>query len=68
MSSPVSEANTNVDGKQLVVAFILADIVGATAGYLLHSPLGLEPIMGAVYGLVAANAPVSLWMTMQIRS
>ncbi|SIR11228.1 hypothetical protein SAMN05421858_1469 [Haladaptatus litoreus] len=54
-----------ISGKQLVVAFLLADVVGLTAGYLLHSPLGTDPIMGAVYGLIAANVPVSLWMVMQ---
>ncbi|GAB7008224.1 hypothetical protein [Halorubrum trueperi] len=45
--------------KILVTAFVF-DPIGFVAGYLLGPSLGVEPIIGGVYGFVAASVPMSL--------
>ena len=45
---------------QLIIVALVCDPIGFGAGYLLAPDFGLEPIMGGVYGLVAASFPMSL--------
>ncbi|GAA0513734.1 hypothetical protein SAMN04488066_103226 [Halorubrum aquaticum] len=46
--------------RQVVVLAVVLDPIGFTAGYLLAPELGVEPILGGVYGLIAASLPLSL--------
>jgi hypothetical protein len=49
--------------QQIIVLVLLFDPLGAAGGYfVLPEVLGVEPLMGAVYGLVAASIPTSLWV------
>jgi zinc transporter ZupT len=49
--------------QQIVVLTSVLDPLGALVGFLfLPDLLGVEPLMGAVYGLVASSVPVSLWV------
>jgi hypothetical protein len=48
---------------QLVVLTVLFDPIGFVGGYLLAPSLGLDPLIGGVYGLVLAGIPVSLHIT-----
>lgn len=46
----------------MILAAVL-DPIGALVGFLfLPDPLGVEPIMGLVYGLVASSVPLLLWV------
>ncbi|MGM0448019.1 MAG: hypothetical protein ACQERM_07185 [Methanobacteriota archaeon] len=45
---------------QIVVFALVFDPIGFGAGYLLGPEFGVEPILGGVYGLVAASVPVTL--------
>ena len=47
---------------QLIILVAILDPLGAIGGYLLAPSFGLEPIMGVLYGLVAASIPLSLWV------
>ena len=50
-------------GQQIVILSAFFDPLGALVGFLfLPDILGVEPLMGAVYGLVASSVPVSLWV------
>jgi len=50
-------------GQQIVILAAILDPLGAVGGYfLLPELLGVEPIMGLVYGLVASSIPLSLWV------
>ncbi|MGB9965370.1 hypothetical protein [Halobacterium sp. CBA1126] len=46
--------------KQLILLAVVFDPIGFAAGYLLGPSLGVDPFLGAAFGLVAANVPVSL--------
>jgi hypothetical protein len=46
--------------RQILVGALVFDPIGFAAGYLLGPEFGVEPIMGGVYGLVAATLPLSL--------
>ncbi|WP_132060127.1 hypothetical protein [Halorussus amylolyticus] len=46
--------------QQIIVLALVLDPLGFGAGYLLAPSLGVEPLMGGVYGLVAASMPLSL--------
>lgn len=49
--------------QQLVVLSLVLDPLGAAVGYfVLPDYLGVEPIIGLAYGLVAASVPLSLWV------
>ena len=45
---------------QIVLVSLVCDPIGFAAGYLLAPEFGVEPILGGVYGLVAASVPLSL--------
>ena len=47
---------------QLIILVAVLDPLGAIGGYLLAPTFGVEPIMGVLYGLVAASLPLSLWV------
>jgi len=46
--------------RRIIVAALVLDPVGFAAGYLLAPEFGVDPILGGVYGLVAASLPLSL--------
>lgn len=46
--------------RQILALAAVFDPVGFTAGYLLAPSLGVDPILGGVYGLVAVSLPLSL--------
>ncbi|QSG01823.1 hypothetical protein [Natranaeroarchaeum sulfidigenes] len=50
---------------RLIIVATVCDITGAALGYAFHPQLGVDPIMGVVYGLVAGTIPLGLWLTMQ---
>lgn len=47
---------------QLVIVATVCDLTGAALGYALHPQLGVDPLMGVVYGLVVGTIPFSLWL------
>ena len=47
---------------QLIILVLIFDPIGAIGGYLLAPTLGVDPIIGIGYGLVAASFPVSAWV------
>jgi len=47
-------------GQQIIILALVLDPLGFTAGYLLAPSVGLDPLMGGVYGLVAASIPMSM--------
>jgi hypothetical protein len=50
-------------GQQIVILAAVLDPIGALVGFLLLPDiLGVEPIIGVVYGLVASSVPLSLWV------
>jgi hypothetical protein len=50
-------------GQQILALSLVFDPLGAAIGYLvLPEVLGVEPLIGVVYGLVAASVPTSLWV------
>jgi hypothetical protein len=46
--------------QQLIALALVFDPLGFGAGWLLGPSLGVEPIIGAVFGVVAASVPTSL--------
>lgn len=46
--------------RQILIAALVLDPLGFVGGYLLAPEFGIEPILGGVYGLVAASLPLSL--------
>lgn len=48
--------------RQILILALTLDPIGFAAGYLLAPSLGIEPLMGGVYGLVAASLPLSFWV------
>lgn len=56
-------------GVQLILLAAIFDPLGAALGFLvLPELLGVEPLMGAVYGLVAGGVPLSLFVMTQGRA
>ncbi|MDZ7688697.1 MAG: hypothetical protein U5J64_08265 [Halobacteriales archaeon] len=50
-------------GQQILILAAFLDPLGALGGYfVLPELVDVEPLMGAVYGLVAASFPLSLWV------
>ncbi|MCL9818125.1 hypothetical protein [Natronocalculus amylovorans] len=47
---------------QIILLSLVFDSIGAATGYLLHPYLGVEPLIGILYGLVAGSLPLSLWI------
>ncbi|WP_148415979.1 hypothetical protein [Haloferax sp. KTX1] len=45
---------------QLIILALVFDPLGFVGGYLLAPSLGVEPLVGGAFGLVAATVPVSL--------
>lgn len=48
--------------RQILVLAVILDPLGFLAGYAIAPSLGVEPILGGVYGLVAASVPLSFWV------
>ena len=46
--------------RQIIIGALILDPIGFVAGYLLAPEFGIEPVLGGVYGLVAASLPLSL--------
>ncbi|WP_336038032.1 hypothetical protein [Halobacterium yunchengense] len=46
--------------QQLIVLAAVFDPLGFGLGYLLGPSVGVEPLIGGVFGLVVANVPTSL--------
>jgi hypothetical protein len=46
--------------QQIIILAVLFDPLGFAGGYLLGPSLGVDPLVGGVYGLVAASVPMSL--------
>ncbi|QWC19657.1 hypothetical protein [Halorubrum sp. 2020YC2] len=51
---------------QLILTALVLDPIGFGAGYLLAPEFGVEPILGGVYGLVAASFPMSLLVMREV--
>jgi hypothetical protein len=50
-------------GQQIMILSLVLDPLGAAGGYLILPELiDVDPIMGAVYGLIAASMPLSFWV------
>lgn len=47
-------------GQQLIVLTVVFDPLGFVGGYLLGPSLDVAPLLGGVFGLLAASVPVSL--------
>jgi len=48
--------------QQIVVLALVLDPIGFLGGYLLGPSFGVDPLIGGVYGLVAASLPMSLFV------
>lgn len=48
--------------QQILILALVLDPLGFGAGYLLAPSFDVEPLMGGVYGLVAASVPISTWV------
>ena len=46
--------------QQIIVLALVFDPLGFAAGWLLAPSFGVEPLIGAVFGVVAASVPTSL--------
>lgn len=51
--------------QQIILLAVILDPIGFATGYLLAPSLGVEPLMGGVYGLIAASLPMSLLVMRQ---
>jgi hypothetical protein len=61
MIGAIPEFKSKTLGKQILIITLISDSIGAALGYLLHPQLGVEPVMGAVYGLIGAGVVPFLW-------
>lgn len=46
--------------QQIIILTVILDPLGFATGYLLAPSVNVEPLMGGVYGLLAASMPLSL--------
>ena len=46
--------------QRLIILAVVFDPLGFAGGYFLAPSFSLEPLIGGVYGVVAANIPTSL--------
>ncbi|WP_144906324.1 hypothetical protein [Halobellus captivus] len=46
--------------QQIIILAVVLDPIGFLSGYLLGPSFGVDPLIGGVYGLVAASLPMSL--------
>lgn len=46
--------------QQIIILVVVFDPLGFAVGYLLAPSLGIEPLIGGAYGVVAASIPPSL--------
>jgi len=46
--------------QQVLISALVLDPIGFLTGYLVGPALGVEPLIGAAFGLVAASIPISL--------
>jgi hypothetical protein len=46
--------------QQIIILALVLDPIGFVGGYLLGPSFGVEPLIGGVFGLVAASVPMSL--------
>jgi len=51
--------------QQIVLLAVVLDPFGFAAGYLLGPVVGVEPLIGGVFGLVVSSVPVSLLVMRQ---
>ena len=51
--------------QQIIILAVVLDPVGFATGYLIAPSVGVEPLMGGVYGLIAASLPLSLFVMRQ---
>lgn len=47
-------------GQQILILALVLDPLGFATGFLLAPSVGIDPLMGGVYGLVAASVPMSM--------
>ncbi|RQG98342.1 hypothetical protein [Natrarchaeobius oligotrophus] len=48
--------------RQILILALILDPIGFVAGYLLAPSFDVDPILGGVYGLIAASMPLSMWI------
>jgi hypothetical protein len=48
--------------QQIVILALVLDPIGFLGGYLVAPSFGVDPLIGGVYGLVAASLPMSLFV------
>lgn len=46
--------------QQVLISALVLDPIGFLTGYLLGPALGVEPLIGGAFGLVAASVPISV--------
>lgn len=46
--------------QQLIILAVVCDPIGFVGGYLLAPSVGVDPLIGGVFGVAAAGFPVSL--------
>lgn len=51
--------------QQIIILAVILDPIGFVTGYLLAPSVGIDPLMGGVFGLVAASLPLSLFVMRQ---
>ncbi|HMB50076.1 MAG TPA: hypothetical protein VKM69_05395 [Natronoarchaeum rubrum] len=54
--------------QQILLSALVLDPIGFLTGYLLGPALGVEPLIGGVFGLVAASVPISLLVMQEAQS
>jgi hypothetical protein len=47
-------------GQQLVILSVVFDPLGFVGGFLLGPSFDVDPVLGGVFGLLAASVPISL--------
>jgi len=54
--------------QQVLISALALDPIGFLAGYLLGPSLGVEPLIGGAFGLVAASVPITLLVMQEAQS
>jgi len=60
--SAIRWLDTKPFGQQIIILTAVLDPIGAALGWFLAPEFGIDPIMGAVFGLVLAGIPTMLWI------